>query len=360
MICVTERGRSINSADRKMQQRRDRRTGEIRLRHCPCTVETSLVVGTSPHRSAALLGNSSTSRGTWVALPVSMLIVARAILLAGVATTLSASYSRVVGSSRTYEVTPGDTLSSIGARAGIEPRTLARDNNINSDLPLIPGDGLVIDNRHIAPDGYTDGLVVNVPQRMLFVFSNGEPIRAFPIAVGRATWRTPLGTFAISSKETDPVWEVPVSIQREMARVGKHVLTRVDAGDDNPLGRHWLGLTLPGVGIHGTNQPASIFHFTTHGCIRMRPDDIAALFELVEIGTPVRLIYEPLLVAADAGAVFVEVHPDVYGRIGSPAARMADLLRQYGVDHLVTEAAVVRAVADRAGRAVVVSVQPGS
>ena len=84
----------------------------------------------------------------------------------------------------------------------------------------------------------------------------------------------------------------------------------------------------------------------------MHPADIATLFDMVEIGTLVHLIYEPVLVATDAGAVFVEVHPDVYSRTGSLVIRTADLLRQYGVDHLVTEAARARLVADRAGRAV--------
>ena len=281
-----------------------------------------------------------------------MIAIARFVLLSVVIVCASDPPPRLLGSTRTYEVATGDTLASIASRAGIEPRTLARDNNVAVDVRLRPGARLVLDNRHIAPDGYTEGLVLNVPQRMLFVFSKGEAIQAFPIAVGRAAWRTPLGTFAVNAKEVDPVWEVPSSIQREMEAAGRRVLTRVGPGPENPLGRHWLGLTLPGVGIHGTNQPGSIFRFTTHGCVRMHPDDIATLFDMVEIGTAVQLIYQPVLVATDAGAVFVEVHPDVYGRTGSLAVRTAELLGQYLLDHLVTDAARARLVADRVGRAV--------
>jgi L,D-transpeptidase ErfK/SrfK len=90
----------------------------------------------------------------------------------------------------------------------------------------------------------------------------------------------------------------------------------------------------------------------------MHPDDIAAVFEMIEIGAPVYLIYEPVLVALDDGAVFVEVHPDIYGRTGSLAARTAELLRQYRVEDLVTDAARARLVTDRAGRAIQVYSTP--
>jgi L,D-transpeptidase ErfK/SrfK len=284
-----------------------------------------------------------------------MLSIARTIVLATIVAGVPAPASRLTGSIRTYQVAPGDTLVSIGARAGVEPRTLARDNNMRPDRRLRPGEELVLDNRHIAPDGYTDGLVLNVPQRMLFVFSQGEVTHAFPIAVGRATWRTSLGAFAVSTKEVDPVWDVPESIQREMAAAGRRVLTRVGPGPDNPLGRHWLGLTLPGVGIHGTNQPASIFRFTTHGCVRMHPDDIAAVFDLVEVGTPVQFIYEPVLATVADGSVLVEVHPDIYRRIASLSQAAASRLRELGVDHLVADHVLARVAAERAGRAIVVA-----
>jgi L,D-transpeptidase ErfK/SrfK len=101
-----------------------------------------------------------------------------------------------------------------------------------------------------------------------------------------------------------------------MRRQGKPVLTSVPPGPDNPLGRYWIGLNRTGVGIHGTNAPGSIYKTTTHGCIRMHPDDIEELFHRVELETPVTIIYEPVLVARVDGQVFVEAHADVYGRSG--------------------------------------------
>jgi L,D-transpeptidase ErfK/SrfK len=277
--------------------------------------------------------------------------VARIVVVIGALAASSDPASRVTGGISTYQVTAGDTLVSIGARAGVEARTLARDNGLSATDRLHPGDRLAVDNRHIAPEGYRDGIVLNVPQRMLFVFDNGELVRAFPVAVGRPDWRTPLGTFSVAVKELDPVWDVPLSIQREMARKGQPVLTTVPAGPANPLGRHWLGLSVPGVGIHGTNQPTSIYRFTTHGCVRMHPDDIAALFDLVEVGTPVQIIYEPVLIARESAGTYLEVHDDVYRKADPCAEVVATILRDAGLAHLIGDRTVERMIAERSGHA---------
>jgi L,D-transpeptidase ErfK/SrfK len=262
--------------------------------------------------------------------------------------------TRLTGGVRTHEVRRGDTLVTLGARAGVEPRTLANDNGLDSRARLTIGDRIILDNRHIAPDGVSDGLVLNVPQRILFLFVDGEARFAFPVAVGRSDWRTPRGEFAVEAKETDPVWDVPISIQQEMARSGKRVVTTVPPGPANPLGARWIGLTARGVGIHGTNQPSSIYRFATHGCVRLHPDDIAAVFDQVEIGTPVHIIYEPVLLAVEGKDVFIEVHPDVYGIVGSLAKRAAQLLGERGLEPLASSEAVGRAVTDRTGRAALV------
>jgi L,D-transpeptidase ErfK/SrfK len=195
---------------------------------------------------------------------------------------------------------------------------------------------------------------VNIVQRMLFVFRDGEVFRAMPVAVGRADWPTPLGTFAIAVKEIDPVWDVPRSIQEEMARLRQPVLTKVAPGPGNPLGNRWLGLTAPSVGIHGTNQPASIYRFATHGCIRVHPDDMLELFDLVTAGTSVELTYEPVLVTRSRGVTFLEVHRDVYGRTGAGEARVNHVLREAGLEALIGSPDVRRALAEQAARAVIV------
>jgi L,D-transpeptidase ErfK/SrfK len=177
----------------------------------------------------------------------------------------------------------------------------------------------------------------------------------YPIAAGRADWQTPLGAFTIQVKETDPTWDVPLSIQEEMRRAGKPVLKTVPPGSRNPLGAYWLGLSLGSVGLHGTNAPSSIYHFATHGCIRLHPDDIEDLFHHVAAGDQGRIVYEPVLVAFDGTDVFVEVHRDVYRRAPSALARTMELIERAGLEERVDLSMVARVVGQAEGLAVAVT-----
>ena len=262
-----------------------------------------------------------------------------------------AEKSAIVGGVHTHEVQRGESLVSIGARLGVDARTLADDNDLRVGAAVSPGTLLRVDNRHIVPDGYQEGIVINVPQRMLFLFEHGAPVAGYPVAAGRADWPTPLGTFTIGVKEIDPIWDVPVSIQREMARHGKPVVRRVAPGHANPLGDRWLGLAGIDVGIHGTNQPTSIFRLTTHGCIRLHPDDARDLFERVGVGTAVAIIYEPIQVAVtEVGEVWLEAHADAYRQVAE--SRVQQLLADAGAEGLADSEVVEAALRRRAGRAV--------
>jgi L,D-transpeptidase ErfK/SrfK len=257
----------------------------------------------------------------------------------------------MTGAVTPYTVQPGDSLISMGARFGVEASTLAEDNDMPTGRALRPGQVLLVDSRHIVPAGLEDGILINIPQRTLFVARGNGVEGAFPVAVGRRDWPSPIGTFEVGVKEIDPTWDVPISIQREMAEAGRAVLKTVLPGPDNPLGDRWLGLKEMGVGIHGTNQPTSVFRATTHGCIRLHPDDARVLFELVEAGSPVRIVYEPVLVAADdSNQVWLEVHRDAYGRAGDLFRIAVDLLQEAGVGDAVDAAAVRRCVQERRGR----------
>lgn len=239
----------------------------------------------------------------------------------------------LTGAVRAYTVQPRDSLVSIGARFGVSVATLRADNRLDTAGLLKPGQVLQVDNRHVVPPGalaradvdpfqiggdLSDGITINIPQRMLFFVRNGRVVYAFPVAVGRADWPSPVGEFTIAKKEIDPTWDVPLSIQRELAREGKQVLTRVSPGRGNPLGDRWMGLNALSVGIHGTNAPGSVFRFTTHGCFRLHPEDARTLFDAVDVGTRVRTIYEPVIAAIDeSGRLWLEVNPDAYRREGN-------------------------------------------
>jgi L,D-transpeptidase ErfK/SrfK len=242
----------------------------------------------------------------------------------------------MTGAVFSYTVLPGDSLTGIGARFGMEPRLLAKVNGLRATAMLKPGQMLEVDNRHIVPASLDDGIVINLPQRMLYRLVGGEVQLAYPIAAGKPTWTTPRGDFVVSTRESDKTWLVPPSIQQEMALEGKEVLQKVPPGPGNPLGRHWLGLSIPGIGIHGTIAPQSIYHLQSHGCIRLHPDDVAELFEVVKKGDPGRVIYQPvLLYQAPGGTIFLEVHRDAYKK-GVDAHRMAwELAESAGVYEMI-------------------------
>jgi len=258
----------------------------------------------------------------------------------------------IVGDRWIHLVSSGETWTTIGARAGVDPLVLAARNGRSTHVPLRPGDVLGIDNRHIAPDLGEDGVLINLPQRMLFHYVQGIVRAHYPVAVGRPSWPTPVGPFSIVATETNPTWDVPLSIQNEMRRAGKPVVTRVPPGRSNPLGAHWMGLSVGSIGIHGTTAPASIYSFATHGCIRLHPDDAEDLFHYVKAGDSGRVVYQPVLVAFDGANLYLEVHADPYKRAPNPLFAALDLVERSGLLERVDVNDVTRVVHEAEGLAV--------
>lgn len=272
--------------------------------------------------------------------------------LAAVVPDVAVAEARITGGTFEYEVQPGDYLIKIGARFGVAPEVLARQNALKLHATLVPGQTIAIDNRHIVPEVLAQGLLINLPQRMLYFFrdvqvdvstgvqSLAQPqiqrqsqpqlqlVAAYPVGLGKPSWPTPRGAFSVVNKSDNKTWIVPRSIQEEMRQKGQVVKTTVPPGPDNPLGKYWLGLSLESIGIHGTLAPASVYHFQSHGCIRLHPDDIEVLFAQIPLGTPGRIIYSPLLITEVGGRVFIEVHRDSYNRGGVSMAALEQLARQ--------------------------------
>lgn len=271
--------------------------------------------------------------------PAAVLLAALALgaLSLAVRTAADETASGVLtGEAFDYAVQPGDFLYRIGARFGADAFAIARDNRLASPSRLFPGQVLRIDNRHIVPEKIEEGILINLPQRMLFYFEAGEVVLSVPVGLGKPTWKTPTGDFKIAQKRENPIWNVPKSIQEEMENEGEVVRDRVPPGLDNPLGRHWLGLSIGGYGIHGTIAPDSVYQFQSHGCIRLHPEDIQELFDRVETGSPGKIIYEPVLLAEDArGRILLEVHKDVYKKGGDPLQTVLALTARRGIERRV-------------------------
>jgi L,D-transpeptidase ErfK/SrfK len=192
---------------------------------------------------------------------------------------------RIVGGEFDFIVADGNSFTNLGSRFGESPRILARDNGKQVTDRLHAGDTIHIDNRHIVPVEGSDLIEINLPQRMLFHFESGRLSGAYPVAIGQPSkqWQTPIGSFTVIQMREDPTWRVPASIQREEEERGKEVEEEIEPGPDNPLGKYWIGLSFPVIGIHGTNHPVSVYSYRTHGCVRLHPDDIEALFNAVDL-----------------------------------------------------------------------------
>ncbi|HTB88952.1 MAG TPA: L,D-transpeptidase family protein [Steroidobacteraceae bacterium] len=243
----------------------------------------------------------------------------------------------VVGEDQTIITVYEDTLYDLARAYSLGSEELIR---VNPGVdPWLPGAGklLVVPGRHILPPGPHEGIVVNLPEHRLYYYpkpKRGGPIEVitYPVSIGKMDWRTPLGVTHVIQKQKDPTWYPPESVRKEHAEAGDPLPAKVGPGPDNPLGAYAMRLAA-GNGtylIHGTNNPIAVGLAVTHGCIRMYPDDVSALFPLIPVGTPVRLINEPVKVAWIDGELLLEAHPpvDAMGQSFEPNIdQFSDLLR---------------------------------
>ncbi|MEN9704782.1 MAG: hypothetical protein RLZZ393_661 [Pseudomonadota bacterium] len=211
-----------------------------------------------------------------------------------------------------------DTLYEIARRFSLGSEEIVR---VNQGMdPWLPGAGkdVVIPGERILPSGPREGIVVNLPEHRLYYFpkaKKGEKpvVITYPVSIGKMDWRTPLGRTKIVSKTERPSWTPPESVRKEHLANGDPLPAVVGPGPNNPLGLFAMRLDIrPGAYlIHGTNNPIAVGMAVTHGCIRMYPEDIEALFPLVPVGTPVYLVNEPLKLAWIEGRLYLEAHPPV-------------------------------------------------
>ena len=126
-------------------------------------------------------------------------------------------------------------------------------------------------------------IVIKRGSNELTLYNGMKVVRRFGVATGQAVYPTPLGKFQIVVKWKNPWWYPPAS---PWAKGEKPV----PPGPGNPLGTRWMGLSSPGVGIHGTPQDGSIGYSLSHGCIRMHIPQAEWLFDHVDVGTPVYIV----------------------------------------------------------------------
>lgn len=223
-----------------------------------------------------------------------------------------------IGEMKTHKTVYEDTLIN-----------LARQNNLgfvemraaNPQVdPWLPGEDkeLVIPAMHLFPDAPREGIVINLPEMRLFAFFDDgrEPV-THPLGVGRVGLSTPMGTTEVVRKRIGPTWRPTARMREEDPSLPE----QIPPGSDNPLGTHALYLGWPQYAIHGTNRPYGIGRRVSSGCIRLYPENIVTFFDKIEVGTPVRVVDQPVKAAWIDGALYIEAHPSL---------TQADYVEQHG------------------------------
>ncbi|CAJ1874171.1 putative L,D-transpeptidase YcfS [Aeromonas jandaei] len=233
--------------------------------------------------------------------------------------------SRLIGELEDYIIQQDEYLELVGKHTQIGFLALLEANpGVDPYLPK-PGTRLTLPTQMLLPDVPREGIVINLPELRLYYFPKGkQEVIVLPIGIGDIGRETPEMTTTIIEKTPDPSW-VPGPMVRKswLEQQGITLPAVVPPGPDNPLGKFAMRL---GYGkrdylIHGTNKDFGVGLRVSAGCIRLRPDDIEALFKMVPIGTPVRVINQPVKVAIEPdGRRWLEVH--------SPLSRTEEEMEQ--------------------------------
>jgi L,D-transpeptidase ErfK/SrfK len=227
--------------------------------------------------------------------------------------TLDPGAGDVVGVVQRTVIGTEDTLPDIARRfdVGYEEMLLA---NPGVD-PWLPGVGreVVVPTQFVLPAAPHEGVVVNVAAMRIFYYPPHKPgqpqvVYTHPIGIGKVGWKTPEGTTKIVGRQKDPVWVVPKSVRDEHAEDGEILPDKVPAGPDNPLGAYEFRLGWPSYLIHGTNKPYGVGMRSSHGCIRLYPEDIAVFYDLIPIGTKVTVVNQPYVFGWRDGNLYLQAY----------------------------------------------------
>lgn len=229
-------------------------------------------------------------------------------LLIFLSPTYAAAKTLAIGAMEEYTAKHDDTLVKIARDFNLGFVEL-RAANPNID-PWLPGDGtkLTIPKWNLLPEGPREGVLINVPEMRVYVFvkDKSNPM-TFPLAIGREGLETPIGTTTINRKQADPIWRPTPRMRSEDPKLP----AEVGPGPENPMGTHAMYLGWPSFAIHGTNKPYAIGRRASSGCIRMYPEDITQMFEMLPVGTKVTTVNQPIKLAWIDNVLYLEAHPDL-------------------------------------------------
>lgn len=268
--------------------------------------------------------------------PAGMLAVALMLMLASV-TAAAATYplpkpgNDLIGEITTTTVRDGETLIDIALEHGLGYNEIVAANpGIDPWLPEV-GAEVMLPTRYTLPSAPREGIIVNLAEMRLYYYpapanDDAPVVMTFPIGIGQEGWSTPVGITTVIGKIENPSWTVPQSIRQAHEEAGRSLPAIVPPGPDNPLGKHAIRLGWTSYLIHGTNKTFGVGMRVSHGCIRMYPEDIEALFAIVPVSTPVWIIDQPYKLGRDNGRLFLEVHAPVEDPDRPPADYFSTIL----------------------------------
>jgi L,D-transpeptidase ErfK/SrfK len=217
----------------------------------------------------------------------------------------------VVGVVQVVSAGKDDTLTDIARRFDVGYEEILRANPKVD--PWLPGEGreIIVPTQFVLPDAPRTGLVINIPAMRIFYFPpvkrGARPVvLTHPIGIGKVGWRTPEGVTKIVRRQKDPTWRVPESVRKEHHENGDDLDPVIGPGPDNPLGKYAFYLQWPSYLIHGTNKPAGVGLRSSHGCIRLYPEDIEQFYNMVPIGTQVRVVNQPFVFGWHEGQLYMQ------------------------------------------------------
>jgi L,D-transpeptidase ErfK/SrfK len=251
----------------------------------------------------------------------------------------------VVGHPQSYTLQKGDDLLELARKYGLGYNELG--NMHRGWDPFLPPVGTTIEipTMWIVPPHPKTQIVVNTGEmRMYYFIENNTKVITFPIGMGVMDSKTPVGKFSVVEKKVHPTWHIPVSLQ------AKYGMAEMPPGGDNPLGDYKLTLSGGGgYGMHGTAQPLGVGRLVSHGCTRMYPEHIKALFPLVPVGTTAEYIYEPVMIGFKNGHIYLSVSHDYYHKIPDLLTYTLNRLEQARVLNDVSLVKVMKLVEEEWG-----------
>ena len=211
------------------------------------------------------------------------------------------------GTVASYTVKDKDTLYSVARHFDIGiVEMMAANPGVDPWIPPV-GKVLTLPGAYVLPTVARKGIVIDLSELRLFYFSEDDKntVMTFPLGIGMDGWSTPTGVTSIVLKREHPTWIAPDSILAANPDMPKMVLP----GPDNPLGDYAMNLGWQGFRIHGTNKPYGIGRRSSHGCMRMYPEDIETLFKAVKVGTPVTVIDTPYKIGWKEDTLYLQTTP---------------------------------------------------